>query len=215
MSSDPPSDAPSAPPERSARPHAALDLASLLRLRGAPLLEALEQHAPGAREHAEATASYAFAGAVGLGFDRAQAEVAREVAALHEVGVVYVPAGIARRGAAQRTPEEEAAWAEHYEAGYRLVRGAGIPEQVCGWLLRARERYDGTGPEGMTGSEIPVEGRLIRAACACQTTLAAARGGDEPPVEATVHALVARAGADLDPRVVAALRAILAPAADA
>lgn len=215
MSSDHPRDVRSAPPEQPDRTRLALDLASLLRLRGGPLIEALEAHVPGAREHAEATASYAFAGAVGLGFDRAQSEVAREVAALHEVGLVYVPAEIARKPAAERSDAEEAAWSEHYEAGYRLVRGAGVPEQVCGWLLRARERFDGTGPEGMSGNEIPIEGRLIRAACACQTTLAAARSSDADPIEATVRGLVGRAGADLDPRVVAALRTILAPDGDA
>lgn len=212
MSSDPPGDAPSAPPEPPDRARTARDLASLLRLRGAPLIEALEQHVPGAREHAEATASYAFAGAVGLGFDRAQSEVAREVAGLHEVGLVYVPVEIARKQAAARSPAEETAWAQHYEAGYRLVRGAGVPEQVCGWILRARERFDGTGPDGMSGNEIPIEGRLIRAACTCQTTLAATHGADADPIEATVQTLVGRAGADLDPRVVAALQTILAGA---
>lgn len=211
MSSDPPGDAPSAPPERPAR-RAELDLANLLRLRGGPLVDALEGHLPGAREHAEGTASYAFAGAVGLGFDRAQAEVARELAMLHEVGLVYVPAEVASKSASQRSAAEEATWAEHYEDGYRLVRGAGVPDQVCGWLLRARERFDGSGPEGLAGKAIPVEGRLIRAACACQTTLTAAQRSGGQPLQVTVEALGSRAGADLDPRVVAALTTILAGA---
>ena len=110
MSSDLPSDGPSAPPERPARARPDLDLASLLRLRGAPLLDALDRHLPGARDHAEATASYAFAAAVGLGFDRAQCEVAREVAVLHEIGLDL------RRRRARR------------EAGRRAqIRGAGRP----------------------------------------------------------------------------------------
>ena len=60
MSSELPADVGSPAPE---------ELAALTRERGAPLLEALERHSPGAREHAEATASYAFVVA-GRGRDR-------------------------------------------------------------------------------------------------------------------------------------------------
>ena len=79
-----------------------------------------------------------------------------------------------------------------------------MPEHVCGWLLRARERYDGSGPEQLIGDAIPVEARLIRAACACQTALTAAEARGGRPVEATVEALAERAGVDLDARAVAA-----------
>ncbi len=208
MSSDRPSDAPSANPEGAEVPDGeAADLAALLRERGGPLVEALERHLPGAREHAVATSSYAFAGAAGLGFDRAGCEVAREAAMLHDIGLIYVPVAIATKRAADRDEAEAATWATQYEAAYQLARGAGIPESVCGWLLRARERYDGTGPERMGGDRIPVESRLIRAACACQTALAAAGSGE--PLRAAVKELAGRAGGDLDPRVAAALIAVL------
>jgi HD-GYP domain-containing protein (c-di-GMP phosphodiesterase class II) len=186
------------------------ELASLLRLRGEPLVEALELHLPGARAHAEATASYAFVAAVGLGFERAQAEVAREASMLHEVGVIYVPAEVAAKPPDDRDPDESRAWAEHYEAGYRLARGAGVPEHVCGWILRARERFDGTGPEQLDGERIPIESRLMRAACACQTELARATAAARPePLGAAIAALEGSAGSELDPRVVAALTGIL------
>ena len=212
MSSDPPSGAPSsssrAPAPSGADPAA---LAAVLQERGAPLVEALERHLPGSREHAVATASYAFTAAVGLGFSRAQCEVAREVAMLHDIGLIYVPAAIAAKPAAERDREEDATWATHYDAAYQLARGAGIPEDVCGWLLRARERYDGTGPERLNGEQIPIVSRVMRAACVCQTALAAP--GGEPPVRAAIKQLAGRAGAELDPKVVASLVAILERAA--
>ena len=211
MSSDPPSGAPS-PSREGASALAAPGLADLLRERGAPLLEALERHLPGSREHALATASYAFIGAAGLGFERGQCEVAREAAALHDVGLIYVPAAIAAKPASERSAAETATWAAHYEAAYQLARGAGIPEQVCGWLLRVRERYDGRGPERLSGNAIPVESRLIRAACACQTALASA-SGPTPAHRVAVEELVGRAGGDLDPKAAAALIAILNRAA--
>jgi HD-GYP domain-containing protein (c-di-GMP phosphodiesterase class II) len=186
----------------------AVDLAALLRARGAPLLEALERHLPGSREHAVATSSYAFAAAVGLGFDRAQCELAREVAMLHDIGLIYVPAAIASKPAAERDAQDAATWDTQYEAAYQLARGAGIPEYVCSWLLRVRERYDGSGPERMGGDRIPLESRLMRAACVCQTALAGA-SGDEPRLRTAIKALANRAGGELDPKVVASLITIL------
>jgi HD-GYP domain-containing protein (c-di-GMP phosphodiesterase class II) len=209
MSSDRPSDVPS--PEGTD-----LDLAALLRLRGAPLVDALERHLPGARAHAEATASYAFAAAVGLGFERLQCEVARETAMLHEIGLIYVPTPVAVKPAEGRDAAETEAWEGHYEAGYRLARGAGVPESACGWLLRARESYDGGGPDGLAGEDIPIESRLIRAACECQTGLAAAAAAGRPqPARMAMETLAQRAGAELDPLVVGALSSILERAASA
>jgi len=209
MSSDRPSDAPS--PERGPEPE--LDLASLVRVRGGPLLDALERHLPGSLEHARATAAYAFAAAVGLGFERSQCEVAREAAMLHEVGLIYVPAAIAGKPASARDEREAETWGENYESAYRLTRGAGIPEHVCGWLLRTRESYDGSGPQQLAAEQIPIESRLIRAACACQTALASTPGDDRLPVRAALETLAVRAGADLDPRVVVSLSSILEGAA--
>lgn len=51
MSSDPPSAGPSPAAEA---PDPELELASLVRARGEPLLEALQAHLPGSLEHAEA-----------------------------------------------------------------------------------------------------------------------------------------------------------------
>jgi HD-GYP domain-containing protein (c-di-GMP phosphodiesterase class II) len=205
MSWDRPSDVPS-PTAEPSEP----GLAILLRSRGAPLVEALERHVAGAREHADATASYAFAAAVELGFERAQCEVAREAAMLHEIGLVYVPTEVLGKPAAERDEAEVAAFEGHFEAGYRLARGAGIPEHACEWLLRARERYDGGGPEGLAAEAIPIESRIIRAACSCDTALARAEdAGHKAPAGLAIEQLALTAGNELEPRVVAALTAIL------
>jgi HD-GYP domain-containing protein (c-di-GMP phosphodiesterase class II) len=184
MSSDPPSVDPSR-----AEPAPGAGLAETLRVRGEPLLEALDRHLPGARGHAESTATYAFAAAAELGFDRDRCEVARDAARMHEVGRVYGPD------------------ADQYEAGYRLARGAGIPEEACTWLLRMRESFDGSGPESLAGEAIPIESRLMRATCVLHTELSAAAS------QGAIERLEAEAGTTLDPRVVEALVAILKRAA--
>ena len=195
MSSVPPSDAPSSRPEAAS--------ASVVAELGAPLLEALDGHLPGARRHADATAAYAFAAAVELDFERPSAETIREAARLHDVGLVYVPASILSRPADGLDEAERSLLASHLEAAFRLCRGAGIDEAVCGWILRTRERYDGAGPDGLRGSGIPLEARIIRTACAGDLLLE--RSGRE----ATLAALRAAEGTELDPVVSDAVIAVL------
>jgi HD-GYP domain-containing protein (c-di-GMP phosphodiesterase class II) len=185
MSSDRPSGGPSPRPDP---PPDTGELAELIRNRGAPLIEALESHLPGAGEHADATGAYAFGAAAELGFARRRCEAVREAARLHEIGKVY-------------TLES------HHEAGSRLARGAGIPEAACAWILHARERFDGRGPGGLVAIQIPLESRVIRAACACDL-FRSQPSRDEGAIED----LRGQAGRELDPRVVHALIAILARA---
>jgi HD-GYP domain-containing protein (c-di-GMP phosphodiesterase class II) len=193
MSSALPSDAPSHPPE-----------AALVERLGAPLVAALEAHLPGTRRHAEATAAYAFASAAELGLGRERAELIREVAKLHDVGMVYVPVAVLRKPSAELDPAERTLLESHLEAGTRLARGAGIPEAQCEWILDTRERWDGGGPKGLAGEAIAVEARLIRVACAADLLLAG------PGFEATIDALDAGAGAELDPRIAETAIAVLA-----
>ena len=190
-------------------PEPELGLAAVLQTRGAPLVEALERHSKGAREHTEATASYAFATAVDLGFGRAESEAVREAAMLHEVGQVYVPAEALAEAERERDEAEAEAFAAYYEASYWLARRAEIPEHVCDWLLRVRERYDGAGPEGLAGEAIPIESRIIRAACVCQTAVEGPVGAGRQARGRAVEELNARAGGQLDPRVVMALVTVI------
>lgn len=210
MSSDRPSGAPSNEPER--------ELAALVRARGAELLDALERHLPGSRDHADGTAAYAFATAVELDLDRDHAEAVREAAGLHEVGSVYMPAEVLAKPAGELTAEEQASLKGRFARGAELARGAGVPEQACQWIDAAGERFDGGGPAGLAGDRIPIESRIVRVACACDTALAAPAPGGTSPEErrrAAIDGLRGAAGAELDPRVTDALAAMLERAATA
>lgn len=211
MSWDPPSGAPSPEADQAARWQYDLDLARLVRDCGATLLDALEQHRPGARGHADATASYGFAGAVELRLEREHAEAIREAARLHEVGLIYVPAATLAAAPEDRTADQRALLESHAAYGAEIARGAGVPDQACAWIRSSMERFDGRGPAGLAGERIPLESRIIRVACACDTVLTA-------PVAAASHderralglaRLRELTGRELDPRVVAALSAML------
>lgn len=229
MSSDRPSGAPSSEPEPAGplagaevhRPGNAdneLGLATLVKARGSELLNALDRHLPSSRDHADATATYAFAAAVELELERDHAEAVREAARLHEVGNVYVPAAVPAKPPGELTPEDRALLDSRFERGAALARGAGIPDRVCEWIGAIPERFDGSGPAGLAGERIPIESRIVRVACACDTALAAPSptpGAISPDGRRrmAVHALRAAAGTELDPQVTEALAAILERAA--
>jgi HD-GYP domain-containing protein (c-di-GMP phosphodiesterase class II) len=207
------SDLPNAAPSSAADPDDGADrsLVSALRVRGRPLIDALDAHFPGSREQAEAASAYAFAAAAELGLDRSSAELIREVTRLHDVGRVYVPAEILAKPAGSRTPEEAAQVDAHHAWGAQLARGAGLPDRVCEWIRLGAERYDGGGPNRLAGEAIPLEARISRAGYACYAALTAGAGSADPG-RRPLDALHAAAGRELDPRVVGALEAVLARA---
>ena len=151
MSWDLQSGAPSSEADPAAGGPGEADLAELARARGATLLDALEDHRRGSRAHAEATASYAFAAAVELGFEREHADAVRETARLHEVGMIYVPTAVLAAGPEQRSAEDAALIGAHPGYGAELALGAGVPQGICAWIRATAERFDGRGPAGLAG----------------------------------------------------------------
>jgi HD-GYP domain-containing protein (c-di-GMP phosphodiesterase class II) len=219
MSSDPPSGARSSELEQAGAPAVAQpgsglepNLANRVTVRGLELLDALERHLPGSVEHADGTAAYAFAAAAELGLERDHAEAVREVARLHEVGNVYVPAAVLAKPPGELTTNDRVLLDPRFASGAELARGAGVPDQACAWIGAIGERFDGSGPAGLAGEQIPIESRIVRVACACATALAAPAPGGASPGERqrmAIRALRAAAGTELDPRVAAALVAML------
>jgi HD-GYP domain-containing protein (c-di-GMP phosphodiesterase class II) len=210
MSWDPQSGVPSSAADP-AGGRAQANPAELARAHGATLLDALENHRAGSREHAEATASYAFAAAVELGFEREHADAVRETARLHEVGMIYVPTAVLAAAPEQRTAEGRALIDAHPGYGAELALGAGVPAVICDWIRATAERFDGRGPGGLAGERIPLEARIVRVACACDWALTAPQAGGSPAEHrmAAFEVLRGASGRELDPRVVEALAGML------
>jgi HD-GYP domain-containing protein (c-di-GMP phosphodiesterase class II) len=214
MSSDPPPSGRSPAAEDSTRVAASPGDASLVRVRGETLLDALGARIPGARRHADGTAAYAFAAAVELELDRPSCELIRETGRLHDIGQLYVRAALLARPAAGLSARDHASLEAHAEAGARLGLGAGLPGLVCEWLLCSRERFDGLGrPAGLAGERVPMASRIIRAACAYDGVLGEGLGATQR--RAALARLQEAAGVELDPRVVDALATLVERAARA
>ncbi len=188
-----------------------LSLATRVEARGATLLDALERHRPGSRDHAEGTASYAFAAAAGLGIGRDRAEAVRATARLHEVGKVYLPQALLERPRSELTAQEAALVGSHWAYGAALARGAGVPDASCAWIEACARPFDGGATGGVPGG-LPLEARVIQVACECDR-LMASRAAGQPAHLAAIEGLRSGAGTRLDPAVVESLAEILEHAA--
>jgi putative two-component system response regulator len=90
----------------------------------------------------------------------------RYAAPLHDVGKVAIPDAILLKPG-PLTPEERAIVETHAEEGHRLVGGSSssILDLAATIALSHQEKWDGTGyPRGLTGEEIPLEGRIVAVA---------------------------------------------------
>jgi HD-GYP domain-containing protein (c-di-GMP phosphodiesterase class II) len=210
MSSPRHSDGPSPAAEGAGEPRPTVDRVSDTRLRGEPLVAALEEHAPGSREHADATSAYAFSIAVEIGLGREDCELIREAARIHEVGKLYLPAGLLAKQPIELTAAEREQIASYQGATHTLALGAGIREEVCTWLLLTRERYDGAGPGRLAGDGIPIASRIIRVGCAYRTLLESHSAvSPEEARRGALGWLRAAGGAELDPGLVEGLSRVL------
>ena len=196
MSLDRHSAGPSAAPEVDAAPPRPVpvghDEPERACVRGKVLLAALEEREPGARSHGDAVASYAFATAVELGLERTACLLVREAARLHEVGRLYV--------------RDES----HPAAGYRLARGAGVPELACEWILHCGESFGRAGEDDRSAEEPPpLPSRIIAAACAYAGLLDEQRTPSVADRRWALIGVIEGAGDRLDPVVVDALARVV------
>ncbi|HEX5620190.1 MAG TPA: diguanylate cyclase [Solirubrobacteraceae bacterium] len=161
--------------------------------------------------HAEAVADIAGQVAARLGLPDTLVLRCRLGGWLHDVGKATIP----ERILAKPGPLDEAEWAvmrTHPVIGEEIVLGAGAVRDAAAAVRHHHERYDGTGyPDRLAGDAIPIEARIVAAADAY-----AAMTADRPysaartPQEAMAE-LRRCSGSQLDPRVVAALLAVLGP----
>ena len=202
MSSDPHRDAPSPAPDP--EPAAPSSDDELIRERGADLLAALEARLPGSIAHADESARWALAISAELRLARANALAVRETSRLHAIGLLYIDADLAASLEGDLSPEERSTLDAQAEAAARLAVGAGLPDCSCVWLQHWRERFEGGGPHGLYGGAIPLESRIIRAACAYASELTA-----DPDPRRALDRLGEQAGTTLDPATIGAIAFVL------
>jgi diguanylate cyclase (GGDEF)-like protein len=156
------------------------------------------------RVDAERVSDLAVAVAGQMGLDDAGLGRCRLGGLLHDIGTVTIGERILAL-VGPPTARDRLEYEGHVAAGERMVRGVAGVSEAAGIVAAHEERYDGTGyPAGLTGAEIPIEGRIVAGAVAWAKLSRHLAGQD------LARALEGQSGNALDPEVVTAVVALLA-----
>ena len=168
------------------------------------LAEAVDARDPGSLSHSETVGRLARAIATELGLGAERADRLRLAGMLHDVGKMGVSDAILRKPG----PLSEDDWEEirsHVELGRRLLAGAGLAD-IADWVAAHHERPDGGGyPRGLSGPDIPLEGRILAVADAWEALRSDRPWRPELSASQAAEELVRGGGALWDAEVVDAL----------
>jgi putative nucleotidyltransferase with HDIG domain len=153
--------------------------------------------------HSERVATLASRIAAEMGLGAEQQEVAELSALLHDVGKIAVPDSILNKPGSL-TVDEFAEMRKHPVHGARILANIKSPlvAAVLPGVQYHHEKWDGSGyPEGLSGSGIPLLGRLLGVADFLDA-LTSARAYHEPKsLDDVVQLIVRGAGAHFDPEI--------------
>jgi HD-GYP domain-containing protein (c-di-GMP phosphodiesterase class II) len=132
------------------------------------------------------------------------------VALLHDVGKIVIPKEILNKPGALSDDEFELMKTHTIEGQVLLDRVGGLLGRVGAIVRSCHERWDGNGyPDGLAGYEIPLPARIVFACDAYNAMTTDRPYRAAMSQETAVEELWANAGSQFDPRVVAALAAVI------
>jgi len=138
-------------------------------------------------------------------------EVLAQASPLHNIGTLGVPEAIMRKTDALDASE----WQEmrkHPEIGAAIIGEHSDPllATAHAMALGHHERWDGKGyPKGLTGDAIPIAARILAVADAFEAMTATQRRRNPISVQDAAREIVAQAGKQFDPKLVAVFRKAL------
>lgn len=157
--------------------------------------------------HAERVGELSGRVAEKLGLTAHHADMIRNAAPLHDIGMVVVPDRVLLKEG-PLTPEEHAIMATHAANGARILGDSDLPVlRLAGEIAHTHhERWDGDGyPRGLEGEEIPVSGRIVAVADAFEAMTHPRPHRSSASVEQALEEIRRVRGGHFDPRVVDAL----------
>ena len=162
------------------------------------------------RGHSERVALLCDLMAGSLSLSHQDTEALRFAGMLHDIGKLAIPTRVLRK-ADGLSGAELASMATHPARGVEMVRDIEFLKGSIQAILHHHERMDGRGyPTGLSGEQIPLFARIIAVADAFDSLTTSSSHRDAHTVEEALAELHRRAGAHLDPSIVAALERALA-----
>jgi HD-GYP domain-containing protein (c-di-GMP phosphodiesterase class II) len=156
--------------------------------------------------HSQGVVSLAVQVADALGLDQWQKRRTEYAARLHDVGKIAVPKDIINKPG-PLDPDEWKLMRRHTVEGERMLGRVGGALREVGAIIRGtHERWDGRGyPDGLTGTEIPIEARIV-ACCDAYDAMTTDRAYRAAlPVDVAITEIMRGAGTQFDPVVATAL----------
>ena len=204
-------------PREAGAPDAALRLADsrmyAAKTRAHPSAEAamagamtrmLEEHHPGLGSHVEEVSALAGVCAEALGLSEDHVQSVERAAELHDLGKVAIPSAILTKTGPLSEDERDFV-RRHSIIGERILAGVPSLERVAAMVRSSHERWDGAGyPDGLAGEQIPIGARIVFVADAFCAMTEDRAYAEARSVESTRAELLACAGTQFDPTVVAA-----------
>lgn len=159
--------------------------------------------------HAGTRADLAFALGQQLGFGPASSRHLVYAAAVHEVGMGFVPEEALAENR-PLLPEEWTLLMNHPEAGARMLRTIEVSPDVLAWIEAHHEWFNGVGyPHGLNGDKVPLGARALSVLDAFDSMTRGRPYREAMSWEEALHELSAHAGTQFDAAVVEALRQVL------
>jgi two-component system, cell cycle response regulator len=172
------------------------------------LLRALAERHPSLGDHVHGVAELAVSIGARLGLPPEELEDLRQAAELHDMGKVAIPDAILDKPG----PLDDDEWAfmrRHTIIGERILQAAPALQRVAAIVRSTHERMDGTGyPDQLAGDAIPLAARIVLVCDAFEAMTADRSYREAMSHEVAIEELERCAGAQFDPRVVTAFRAL-------
>jgi putative nucleotidyltransferase with HDIG domain len=161
-------------------------------------------------EHCKGVVRLAVEVARELGLDADERRKVEFAALLHDVGKIAVPKEIVNKPGKLDDHEWAIIKTHTIEGQKMLARVGGFMREVGEIVRSSHERWDGGGyPDGLRGSEIPLEARIVSCCDAFNAMTTTRSYRMAMPVSAAVSELLDSASTQFDPRVVEALLRVL------
>lgn len=173
------------------------------------LTSAIDASDPFTRGHSERVTEYAVAIARELGLPEHRVMTIEYASLIHDMGKISLQHDILLKPG-KLTDEEWERMKTHPETGARIVSNLKFLKGARAVVLHHHERFDGLGyPNGLAGSDIPLEARIVKVADAFDAMMSDRPYRSSLGLETAIEELERGKGSEFDSEVVSAFVRLL------